>query len=85
MLTGCYSKPAAQRGIRIAVLTYDEYDTLVEGMTKYMTKWCRQKEKETGVRITIDVAGAGKSQLAQNMRSCFARVSLVAEPDYRKR
>ena len=66
MLTGCYSKPAAQRGIRIAVLTYDEYDTLVEGMTKYMTKWCRQKEKETGVRITIDVAGAGKSQLAQN-------------------
>ena len=32
-----------------------------------------------------DLLMTGKSQLAQNMRSCFARVSLVAEPDYRKR
>ncbi|MBR4719410.1 MAG: galactose ABC transporter substrate-binding protein [Lachnospiraceae bacterium] len=67
LLTGCktYNNTQAKQ-IKIAVLTYDEYDTFVDGMTKYMTKWCRQKEKEDGIRITIDVVGAKKSQLAQN-------------------
>lgn len=32
-----------------------------------------------------EVQITGMSLLAQNMRSCFAHVSLVAEPDYRKR
>lgn len=67
ILTGCGSDNYTQvQQIKIAVLTYDEYDTFVDDMTKYMTKWCRKKEKEDGVRITIDIAGAGKSQLAQN-------------------
>ena len=52
--------------VRIAVLTYDEYDTFINSMTRSMTKWCRQKEKEEGVRITSDVVGAKKSQLTQN-------------------
>lgn len=53
-------------GVRIAVLAYDEYDTLIDSMTKYMTKWARQKEKKTKVRITVDVVSAKKSQLTQN-------------------
>lgn len=52
--------------VKIAVLTYDEYDTFVNSVTKYMTKWCRQKEKEDGIRITLDIVGAKKSQLTQN-------------------
>ena len=52
--------------VKIAVLTYDEYDTFVNLMTRYMIRWCRQKEKEADVRITIDVVGAKKSQLTQN-------------------
>ena len=53
MLSGCKgSDMSSSKGIRIAVLTYDEYDTFIDGMTKYMTKWCRQKEKENGIRIT---------------------------------
>ena len=52
--------------VKIAVLTYDEYDTFVNTVTKYMTRWCRQKEKEDDIRITIDVVGAKKSQLTQN-------------------
>ncbi len=67
LLSGCGSskKPVTPQ-IKIAVLTYDEYDTLIDSMTKEMTIWCRQKEKETGIRITLDIVGAKKSQLAQN-------------------
>ena len=66
-LTGCSQNAApAAKDIKIAVLTYDEYDTFVSSMAKYMTKWCRRKEKDANIRITIDVVGARKSQLTQN-------------------
>ncbi len=67
LLGGCSSasEPPAKE-VKIAVLTYDEYDTFVNSVTKYMTKWCRQKEKEDDIRITIDIVGAKKSQLTQN-------------------
>ena len=57
---------AKAQQIKIAVLTYDEYDTLIDSITKEMARWSRQKEKETGIRITLDVVGARKSQLTQN-------------------
>ncbi|MBR4575539.1 MAG: galactose ABC transporter substrate-binding protein [Lachnospiraceae bacterium] len=67
ILGGCGSSSMLpQKDIKIAVLTYDEHDTFIDSMTKYMTKWCRQKEKETGKRITLSVVGAKKSQLTQN-------------------
>lgn len=66
-LTGCTAQTTPKsEEIKIAVLTYDEYDTLINSLTKYMTKWARQKEREMGVRITVDVVGAKKSQLTQN-------------------
>ena len=66
-LSGCSNTKTGQaKEVRIAVLTYDEYDTLIESITKEMTKWARQKEKENGVRITLDIVGARKSQLTQN-------------------
>ena len=66
-LSGCTSSAQTPvKEVKIAVLTYDEYDTFVNSITKHMTKWCRQKEKEEGVRITIDIVGAKKSQLTQN-------------------
>ena len=67
LLAGCggnIAKPS--KDIKIAVLTYDEYDTFVNAMTKQMTRWSRQKEKEDGIRITVDIVGAKKSQLTQN-------------------
>ena len=67
LLAGCRQgeyRPSS--GVKIAVLTYDEYDTYIDSMTKYMTKWCRQKGREDGVWITVETAGAGKSQLTQN-------------------
>ncbi|MBQ6319492.1 MAG: galactose ABC transporter substrate-binding protein [Lachnospiraceae bacterium] len=66
ILTGCDTGEKTSEDIKIAVLTYDEYDTYVDSMTKYMTKWCRQKENEDGIRITLDIVGAKKSQLTQN-------------------
>ncbi|MCR5301279.1 MAG: galactose ABC transporter substrate-binding protein [Lachnospiraceae bacterium] len=67
LLSGCgSSRKLPSNEIKIAVLTYDEYDTLIESMTRYMTKWCRQKEKDDGIRITIDIVGAKKSQMTQN-------------------
>ncbi len=67
ILCGCGTvSMSPSKDVKIAVLTYDEHDTFVDSMTKYMTKWCRQKEKETGKRITLSVVGAKKSQLTQN-------------------
>ena len=67
MMVGCATDAASPaKEIKIAVLTYDEYDTFVDSMTKYMTKWCRQKEKEEGIRISLDIVGAKKSQQTQN-------------------
>ncbi|MCR5673799.1 MAG: galactose ABC transporter substrate-binding protein [Lachnospiraceae bacterium] len=66
-LSGCGSSSVTPvKEIKIAVLTYDEYDTFIDAMTKHMTKWCRQKEKEDNIRIILDVVGAKKSQLTQN-------------------
>ena len=67
LLAGCAgSGPAPSKEIKIAVLTYDEHDTFIESITRYMTIWARQKEKDEGVRITLDIVGAKKSQLTQN-------------------
>ena len=66
-MSGCTAgSDSPPKEIKIAVLTYDEYDTFVDSMTKYMTKWCRQKEREEGIRISLDVVGAKKSQQTQN-------------------
>ncbi len=67
-LSGCSSvkQDDTDKEIKIAVLAYDEYDTLIDSITKHMSKWCRQKEKETGIRITLNVVDARKSQLTQN-------------------
>ena len=67
MLQGCTGEASSPpKRVKIAVLTYDEYDTFIDSMTRYMTKWCRQKEKDDGIRITLDIAGAKKNQLTQN-------------------
>ncbi len=67
LIAGCSSQNTAPaKEVKIAVLTYDEYDTFINSMTKYMTRWSRQKEKEDGIRITLDIVGAKKSQITQN-------------------
>ena len=67
-LAGCASnKPAEMPSqIKIGVTVYDEYDTFVSSLTRSMSEWCKEKEKETGIAISLDVVSAGGSQLTQN-------------------
>ncbi len=55
-----------QNNIRIGVSIYDGYDTFISGMALDMNEWAKEKEKETGDTILLDVVSAGGSQLAQN-------------------
>ena len=67
LITACSANTQTpSKEIKIAVLTYDEHDTFIESITRYMTIWARQKEKDEGIRITLDITGAKKSQLTQN-------------------
>lgn len=52
--------------IKIGVCLHDEYDTFVASLLENMKEWCRQKENETGVKITILVEDSMGSQLTQN-------------------
>lgn len=66
-LSGCTDgSDAVPTHIRIGVSTYDEYDTFISSVTKYMAEWCKEKEKESGITITLDIVSAKGSQLTQN-------------------
>ena len=55
-----------QKTVRIGVSIYDAYDTFIAGMASDMNEWAKEKEKETGQAILLDIVSAGGSQLAQN-------------------
>lgn len=52
--------------IKIGVCVHDEYETFLHDMVEYMREWARNKEKDTGIRFTIDVVSAKGNQLTQN-------------------
>lgn len=67
-LNGC-KVPKMQdekKEISIGVCIYDEYDTFVSSVTKYMKDWCKEMEAQTGIKFTIEVVSAKGSQLTQN-------------------
>jgi len=69
ILSGCSlnSKSSKNSGeFKVGVLVYDEYDTFVGAITKHMSEWCKEKERESGQKITIDIVSASGSQLTQN-------------------
>ena len=66
ILAGCNSKKKAPTEIKIGVSVHDDSDIFVNSITKYMKEWCKEKEKETGIKLTIDVVSAMGSQLTQN-------------------
>ena len=68
MLCSCAGTglPKQQKSIRIGVSIYDAYDTFIAGMASDMNEWAKEKEKETGNAILLDIVSAGGCQLAQN-------------------
>ena len=68
-LAGC-TKQSVQgtkkNNLRIGVSIYDGYDTFISDMSQAMNEWAREKERETGTAILLDIVSAGGSQLTQN-------------------
>ena len=52
--------------IRIGVCMHNSYEAFVWSIGDQMVQWCREKEKETGIKFTIDVISSKGSQLTQN-------------------
>ncbi|MCR4691363.1 MAG: galactose ABC transporter substrate-binding protein [Lachnospiraceae bacterium] len=55
-----------QNTLRIGVSVYDGYDTLLSDITDAMNEWAREKERQSGCAVLLDVVSAGQSQIAQN-------------------
>ncbi len=68
-LASC-NRPFPQRekiqNIKIGISVYDEYDTFISEMVKQITQIYKEKEKDTGVVISLDIVSAAGSQMTQN-------------------
>lgn len=69
-----YSKKSTTREIKIGVCLHSDTETFISSILKNMQEWCRNKEKETGIRLNLYVVSAKDSQLAQNdqVEECIA-------------
>ena len=52
--------------IRIGICLHSDTEIFVNSIVKNMKEWCRNKENQIGVRMTLDVVTAKDSQLEQN-------------------
>ena len=52
--------------IKIGVCIHNGYEPFVWEIANNMTEWCRAKERETGIKISIEVLSSKGSQLTQN-------------------
>ncbi len=57
---------ANQKVLRIGVSSYDQYDTFVSELISRFQNYAKEKEKEWGITINLDIRYAQRSQLAQN-------------------
>ena len=65
-LASLNKKEKKPKEIKIAVCVHNEYEEHVWNIVNHMSQWARDKEKETGIKITLDTVGAKGSQLIQN-------------------
>ena len=69
IVSGCGIESEAKKTkdeIKIGISIHDEYETFLFDMTEYMREWAKNKEKETGIKFTIDVISAKGNQITQN-------------------
>lgn len=67
LLVGCSSRSEeAIKEIKIGVSLHNDTEMFVASIVRNMKEWCRNKEKETGIKVTLDVVSAKESQLVQN-------------------
>ena len=70
VFSGCsHSKKAAEiqpQNIKIGVSVYDQYDTFMSEIISQLQSYAREKEKDWGISITLNIQNADQSQFTQN-------------------
>lgn len=70
MVSGCGAGNEADAkkmtNLKIGISIYDQYDTFVSEMVSDLQEFAKEKEKEWGISITLDVENANNSQMIQN-------------------
>ena len=54
------------QSIKIGVSVYDQYDTFMSEIISQLQSYAREKEKDWGISITLDIQNADQSQFTQN-------------------
>ena len=55
-----------QKSLKIGVSVYDQYDTFVAELVSYLQTYAKEKEKEWGSTISLEIQNANNSQMVQN-------------------
>ena len=70
ILGGCGTQedPAQEepKNLKIGVSVYDQYDTFMAEVLSQFQAYTREKEKDWGIPITLDIQDADQNQLQQN-------------------
>ena len=70
VFSGCSgSKKTAEiqpQSIKIGVSVYDQYDTFMSEIISQLQSYAREKEKDWGISITLNIQNADQSQFTQN-------------------
>lgn len=53
-------------GLKIGISVYDQYDTFVTELVSNMQSYAKEKEKDWGITITLEIQNANNSQMVQN-------------------
>ena len=69
LICGC-GKPGTgeeeKESLKIGISVYDQYDTFVSEMVSSFQDYAKEKEKEWGIPITLEIKSAKNSQIIQN-------------------
>ena len=55
-----------KESLKIGISVYDQYDTFVSEMVSSFQDYAKEKEKEWGIPITLEIKSAKNSQIVQN-------------------
>ena len=69
-LEGCGTEEEPEqeypKSLKIGISVYDQYDTFMAEVLYQLQSYVREKEKEWGIPVTLDIQDAGQDQLQQN-------------------
>ncbi len=69
LLMGCSAGTNTAKkktSLKIGICVYDQYDAFISKLVEQFKREAKKKEKETGVTMQIEIAGAGGKQNVQN-------------------